>query len=71
MEERDTRGANALSVFLIGLGVLLLVLGPCAEIYSIGYGLIGLVASWVAAITIRVFYFGGSSNDDHRHHRYY
>jgi hypothetical protein len=71
MEEREKCGVDALSVFLMGLGVLLLILGPCAGLYSISYGLIALVASWVLAITMRVFFFGGGSDDTRRHPRYY
>jgi uncharacterized membrane protein YuzA (DUF378 family) len=72
MEESERNGVNALSVFLFGLGVLLLILGPCADLYSIAYGVIALVATWVLAITIRVFYFGaGSEEEGNRHHRYY
>jgi uncharacterized membrane protein YuzA (DUF378 family) len=71
MEERDRSGVDALSVFLFGLGVLLLILGPCADLYSINYGIIALVATWVLAITIRVFFFGGEPNNDHRNRRYY
>jgi hypothetical protein len=40
----------------MGLGVFLLILGPAADLYSIQSGLIALVALWVLAITIRVFY---------------
>lgn len=71
MEDNDRSGANALSVFLFGLGVFLLILGPCADLYGIAYGLIALVATWVLAITMRVFYFGGGSEEDHRRNRYY
>jgi hypothetical protein len=71
MEDSERSGVNALSVFLFGLGILLLVLGPCADLYSVAHGLIALVATWVLAITIRVFYFGAGSEEDHRHGRYY
>ena len=71
MEERERNGVDALSVFLFGTGVLLLILGPCADLYRISYGIIALVATWVLAITIRVFFFSGESNEDRRHHRYY
>ena len=72
MDERERSGVNALSVFLFGLGVLLLILGPCAGLYSVSYGVIALVATWVVAITIRVFYFGSGSEEEHRpHNRYY
>ena len=71
MEEREKCGVDALSVFLMGLGVLLLILGPCADLYSISYGLVALVASWVLAITIRVFFFGGESSENRQNRRYY
>jgi len=71
MEEREKCGVDALSVFLMGLGVLLLILGPCAELYTISYGLIALVASWVTAITIRVFFFGGEPGENRQNRRYY
>ena len=63
--ERDGRGIDALSIFLMGLGVFLLVLGPCIGFYSIAIGLVAGVGCWVLAITLRVFYFGGNS-EDHR-----
>ncbi|MDM8000650.1 MAG: hypothetical protein QUS33_11855 [Dehalococcoidia bacterium] len=71
MDEREKCGIEALSVFLMGLGVFLLVLGPCSGLYPISHGLIALVASWVLAITIRVFFFGGGSEETHQHRRYY
>jgi len=61
--ERDGREIDALSIFMMGLGIFLLILGPCAGFYSIAIGLVGLVACWVLAITIRVFYFGGSRDE--------
>jgi len=69
MESEERSAVNALSVFLFGLGILLLILGPCAGFYSIAMGLIALVACWVLAVTLRVFYFGGTH--DERRSRYY
>jgi len=69
MESEVRSAMNALSAFLLGVGVFVLILGPCADLYSIGMGLIGLVASWVMALTIRVFFFGGPR--DERYSRYY
>jgi glycerol uptake facilitator-like aquaporin len=57
--EREGRGMDALSIFMIGLGVFLLILGPCADFYNIARGLIALVACWGLAITLRVYCFGG------------
>jgi len=58
--EREGRGMDALSIFMIGLGVFLLILGPCADFYSIKLGLVALVACCGLAITLRVYCFGGS-----------
>jgi hypothetical protein len=66
--ERDGRGIDALSIFLMGLGVFVLILGPCASFYSIAMGLVGMVACWVLSVTIRVFYLGGPR--DERRYRY-
>jgi len=63
--ERDGREIDALTVFLMGLGILLLVLGPCTGFYTVAIGFVTLVGCWVAAITLRVFYFGGTG-DEHR-----
>ena len=69
MENEERSAIDALSVFLMGLGVLLLILGPCAGLYSIAMGVIALVACWVIAVTLRVFYFGGTHEE--RRSRYY
>ena len=66
--ERDGREIDAVTIFLMGLGVLLLVLGPCAGFYSIAIGFVALVGCWVAATTLRVLYFGGTR--DTRRNRY-
>ena len=67
--ERDGRVIDALTIFLIGLGVFLMILGPCAGFYGIAIGVVALVGCWVVAITLRVLYFGGTRED--RRYRYY
>jgi hypothetical protein len=62
--ERQNNEMNALTIFLMGTGVLLLVLGPCTGLYGIGMGFVGLVASWVVAVTLRVYHVG----TNRRHH---
>ncbi|MBM4443776.1 MAG: hypothetical protein FJ020_00560 [Chloroflexi bacterium] len=58
------RGArDATVVFLLGLGLVLQVFGPLTDLYSYKVGFVGLVASWVVAITLRVYY-GRSSRYD-------
>ncbi len=55
---------NALVVFLMGLGILIMALGPCTGFYGIGLGFIGLVACWVVAITLRVYHNTGTPEDN-------
>ncbi|MDM7998546.1 MAG: hypothetical protein QUS33_00730 [Dehalococcoidia bacterium] len=52
MEERFW---DAFTVFLIGLGVLGLVLGLCTDLYSAALGVVVLVGFWVIAISLRVY----------------
>ena len=49
---------NALTLFLLGIGVLVLVLGPCLGLYGFGPGLVGMVISWVLAIPLRLWLTG-------------
>ena len=66
--ERDGREIDALTIFVMGLGVLLLVLGPCAGFYSIAIGFVALVGCWVAGISLRTLFFGGTRNERHNHY---
>jgi hypothetical protein len=49
---------NALTIFLLGIGVLVLLLGPCLGLYGFGPGLVGMVISWVLAIPLRLWLMG-------------
>ena len=61
---RDNAGSppwlnvNALTLFILGLGVLVLVLGPCLGLYGFGPGLVGLIVSCVVAIPLRLYLMG-------------
>jgi hypothetical protein len=59
----ERRALNALSVFVLGLGVFLLVLGPCTGLYSVGHGLIASVGTWVVGHSLRT-YLSGFVDDD-------
>lgn len=50
-------GINALTVLLFGLGILSFFVGLCSDVLTVGQGIIGWIALWVLASTIRV-YFG-------------
>ncbi len=54
---------DAVVVFLVFLGLVLQVFGPLTDLYDYKVGFVGLVASWVLAITLRVYY-GRSSRYD-------
>ena len=49
------RGANAMTVLLFGLGVLAFFIGLCTDLYSVGLGVVGWVAFWVAGYTLRSY----------------
>jgi hypothetical protein len=49
---------NALTLFILGLGVLVFVLGPCLGLYGFGPGLVGLIVSCVLAIPLRLYLMG-------------
>lgn len=49
---------NALTLFILGLGVLALVLGPCLGLYGFGPGFVGLVISGVLAMPLRLHLMG-------------
>lgn len=49
------RGVNAWVVFLLGVGVLVLVIGIFSDLYSPGIGVIGLVAAWVLALSLGAY----------------
>jgi hypothetical protein len=51
------REANAFTVLLFGLGFLFFIVPVCTHLYPVGHGIVGWVALWVLAITLRV-YFG-------------
>ena len=65
----ERRTLDALSVLVLGLGVMLFLLAPCAGIYSPGYGLIALVATWVLGHSLRTYLSGFVDDDrDSRYH---
>jgi hypothetical protein len=63
VERTRCTAINTVTVFLLGLGILVLVLGPCAGLYSIGLGFVGLVASWVLGLTLRAYLCGRQEDE--------
>jgi hypothetical protein len=56
---------DSLILFILGLGILVLVLGPCLGIYGLGPGIVGLVISWVVGIPLRVYLLSRTRGDDY------
>jgi hypothetical protein len=65
----ERRTLDALSVFVLGLGLMLFLLAPCAGVYSLGHGLVALVATWVTGHTLRTYFLGFVDEDSKRRHR--
>ena len=49
------READALTILLFGLGVLIFVVGLCTGLYPAAHGFVGWVASWVLAFAMRAY----------------
>ncbi|MBM4444946.1 MAG: hypothetical protein FJ020_06560 [Chloroflexi bacterium] len=56
---------DALTLFILGVGVLVFVLGPCLGLYGFGPGLVGMVTSWVLGIPLRLYLRGLFRRDDY------
>ena len=65
----ERRTLDGLSVFVLGLGLFLFLLGPCAGLYSLGTGLIASVATLVVGHSLRVYLSGFVDDDGKRRHR--
>ena len=65
----ERRTLDALSVFVLGLSLLLFLLGPCAGIYSTGHALIASVGTLVVGHSLRVYLSGFVDDDGKRRHR--
>ncbi len=62
----ERRTLDALSFFVLGLGVILFLLAPCAGVYSLGHGLVAMVATWVAGHTLRTYLLGFVDDENER-----
>lgn len=62
------RTLNALSVFVLGLGVFLFLLGPCTGLYSLGHALIASVGTLVVGHSLRTYLLGFVDDDSESHH---
>ena len=50
-----SRENSALIVLLFGIGVLIIAIGLCTDVLNPGVGLVGGIASWVAAFVAREY----------------
>ena len=65
----ERRTLDALSVFVVGLSLLLFLLAPCAGLYSLGRGTTASVATLVVGHTLRVYLSGFVDESGKRHRR--
>jgi len=50
----EQRFWDAVAVLLVGLGILVFIVGVFTDAYNWKLGVVGLVALWVIAVTLRV-----------------
>lgn len=62
----ERRTLNALSVFVFGLGIFLLLLGPCTGLYSLGHALIASVGTLIVGHSLRTYLSGFVDDGEHR-----
>ena len=58
------RFLNAFTAFLMGSGVLVLVVGLFSDAYPWGLGVVGLVALWVVAFALRVYLITADGDEE-------
>ncbi len=64
------RFLNAFTAFLMGSGVLVLVVGLFSDAYPWGLGVVGLVALWVVAFALRVYLITSDGDEEVGHSRH-
>jgi hypothetical protein len=53
---RIGRLANAVTILLFGIGVLVFVIGLCTDMVTIPLGFVGWIATWVMAVPLRAYF---------------
>jgi len=48
--------ANAVTILLFGIGVLVFVIGLCTDLVTIPLGFVGWIATWVMAVPLRAYF---------------
>jgi hypothetical protein len=57
------RLANAVTILLFGIGVLVFVIGLCTDLVTIPLGFVGWISTWVLAVPLRVYFVRSVSRD--------
>ena len=57
------RLANAVTILLFGIGVLVFVIGLCTDLVTIPLGFVGWISTWVLAVPLRVYFIRSVSRD--------
>ena len=50
-----SREANAFTILLFGIGVLIFVVALCTGLMTIPHGFVGWIATWVLAVALRAY----------------
>ena len=66
-----SRLINAFCALLFGSGILTLAVGLFGDVYSWKLGIVGLVALWVVAFTLRVFLVSRDDDEELGYYRRY
>jgi len=57
------RLANAVTILLFGIGVLVFVISLCTDLVTIPLGFVGWISTWVLAVPLRVYFVRSVSHD--------
>ncbi len=61
---RIGRLANAVTILLFGIGVLVFVIGLCTDLVTIPLGFVGWISTWVLAIPLRAYFVRSVPHDE-------
>jgi uncharacterized membrane protein len=61
---RIGRLANAVTILLFGIGVLVFVIALCTDLVTIPLGFVGWIATWVMAVPLRAYFVQSVPQDE-------
>lgn len=61
---RIGRLANAVTILLFGIGILVFVIGLCTDMVTIPLGFVGWISTWVLAVPLRAYFVRSVPHDE-------